>query len=215
MYLYPPGTLLGPGRPSATPVYFAGAITMVNTKADARVQARQVDSAILDLAAPRITQVFEFPNIGWAAREVAIHLDSHGPRVPFVYHAGPQQRRPAVRDRVIFEPVLIPGLPPVNVAEALRYLRDPEITGDGLLREAPVSIRREIVLDVPSPDLYPEDPERVLRQGLERPIRQVADIYKHDGDRRVYREYGESFLVRETQRNGSRFVFRATHRSKR
>ena len=33
--------------------------------------------------------------------------------------------------------------------------------------------------------------------------------------RRVYREYGEAFLIREPKRNGSRFVFRATHRSKR
>ena len=70
LYLYPPGTLLHPGRPSATPVYFDGEVTMVNTKADARVQERQVDSGILDLLAPQIERVSDFPDVpssctGW------------------------------------------------------------------------------------------------------------------------------------------------------
>ena len=214
LYLYPPGTLLHPGRPSATPVYFDGEVTMVNTKADARVQERRVDSAILDLLAPQIERVSDFPDVPSASREVAMRLDNHGSRSPFVYHSGPRQSRPAVRDRVLFEPAPIPGLPPVNRADAFRYLRAPEMSGDELLREVPVSIRREITVDVPSPDLYPEDPQIVLRERFDKPIRSVGRAHTDLAMPRVYREEGEQFLIRAVEREQSRFVFSATHRSK-
>jgi hypothetical protein len=215
LYLYPPGTLLHPGRPSATPVYFDGTVTMVNTKADARVQEREVDSAILDLLAPQIKRVSEFPNVPSATREVAMRLDNQGTRSPFVYHSGPRQSRPAVRDRVLFEPAPIPGLPPINHADAERYLRAPQLSGNELLRETPVSIRREITVDVPSPDLYPEDPQIVLRERFERPTRSVGRSHPDLANPRVYREDGEQFLIRAVERDQSRFVFSATHRSKR
>jgi hypothetical protein len=155
LYLYPPGTLLRPGRPSATPTYFDGEITMVNTKADARVQERQVDNPILNVLAPQIRRVSEFPDVPSASREVAMRLENNGSRSPYVYHSSPRQSRPAVRDRVfrvLFEPVPIPGLQQIDPRDASRYLRAPQMSGNELLREAPVSIRREITVDVPSPD---------------------------------------------------------------
>lgn len=215
LYLYPPGTLLHPGRPSATPVYFGGEITMVNTKADARVEERQVDCAILNLIAPQIVPVSKFPDIPSASREVATRLDNHGSRAPFVYHSGPRQGRPSVRDRVLFEPVPIPGLPNVDPNAARRYLRAPEMLGDQLLREVPDRIQRQITVDVPSPDLYPEDPQILLRERFERPIRPIGRSHTDLSARRVYQEEGEQFLIREVERVQSRFVFRATHRSKR
>ena len=118
----------------ATPVYFDGDVTMVNTKADARVQERQVDSAILDMLAPRIKRVSGFPDVPSASREVAMRLDNHGSRSPYVYHSGPRQSRPAVRDRVLFEPTPIPGLAHVDRADAVRYLRAPQMSGDEVLR---------------------------------------------------------------------------------
>src|SRR5690242_17093194 len=86
-----PGTLLHAGRPSATPIYFEGDVKMVNTQADARVQERQVDSAILNMHAPRIHRVSGFPDVPSADREVAMRLDNHGSRSPYVYHSGPRQ----------------------------------------------------------------------------------------------------------------------------
>jgi hypothetical protein len=215
LYLYPRGTLLHPGRPSAMPMYFSGDITMVNTKADARVQERMVDSAIIDLVAPRIQGVSEFPDVASATREVAMRLDNHGNRWPFVYHAHPRQSRPGVRDRVLFEPASIPGLPPVSTDDAQRYLRSPQMSGNELLRETPVSIRREIIVDVPSPDLYPEDPQAVLHERFQRPVQRVARSHSDLASTRIYREEGEQFLIRAAASNQSRFVFRATHRSKR
>jgi len=214
LYLYPPGTLLHEGRPSATPFYFDGEITMVNTKADARVQQRQVDSAILDMIAPRIKRVSHFPDVRSASREVAMRLDNRGSRSPFVYHAGPRQGRPSVRDRVLFEPARIPGLPHINPDDALLYLRTPRMAGDELFRDVPVSISREITVDVPSPDLYPEDPELVLRERFERPPRLIGRSQHDSATRRVYRQEGEEFLIRAVEREQSRFVFRATHRSR-
>jgi PLD-like domain len=214
LYLYPPGTLLHQGRPSATPVYFDGEITMVNTKADARVQQRQVDSAILDMFAPRITRVSEFPDVPSASREVAMRLDSRGSRSPFVYHSGPRQGRPSVRDRVLFRPIPIPGLPQISPDDALLYLRTPQMAGSELLRDAPVSISREITVDVPSPDLYPEDPEIVLRERFERPPRLIGRSQLDLATGGVYRQDGENFVIRAVERELSRFVFRATHRSR-
>jgi hypothetical protein len=215
LYLYPPGTLLHTGRPTATPVYFDGAITLVNTRSDARVEEREVDSAILNLAAPYIERVSQFPNVPSANREVAMRLDNRGSRAPFVYHAGPRQSRPSVRDRVLFEPVPIPGLADVDRTRAVRYLRAPQLSGDGLLREAPASIRREITVDVPSPDLYPDDPQVVLRERLERPVRHIGRFGADSALRRVYRQEDEEFVVRPAGLKQSRFVFSATHRSKR
>jgi hypothetical protein len=215
LYLYPPGTLLHPGRPSATPVYFNGDVTMVNTRADARVQEREVDSAILDMFAPQVQKVAGFPHVPSANREVAMRLDNHGSRSPFVYHSSARQSRPAVRDRVLFEPAPIPGLGRVNRADAVRYLRAPKMSGDDLLREAPASISREISVEVPSPDLYPHDPEIVLRERFERPIRSVGRSHTDLASPRVHREEGQQFLIRGVQRDQSRFVFSATHRSKR
>jgi HKD family nuclease len=215
LYLYPRGALLHPGRPLAMPMYFSGDITMVNTKADAAVEERMVDSAILDLAAPRIQNVSQFPDVPSATREVAMRLDNHGHRWPFVYHANPRQSRPTVRDRVLFEPAPIPGLPPVSADDARRYLRSPQMSGNELLREAPVSIRREIVVDVPSPDLYPEDPQAVLHERFQRPVQRVARPRSDLAPGGVYREEGEQFLIRAAPSEESRFVFRATHRSKR
>jgi len=142
-----------------------------------------------------------------------MRLDNHGGRAPFVYHMGPRQSRPSIRDRVSFEPVPIPGLPHVSRPDAFRYLRAPQMSGDELLREAPVSISREITVDVPSPDLYPEDPQIVLRERFARPIRPIGRGHSDSG--RVYRQEGEQFLIRGVEQDQSRFVFRATHRSKR
>jgi hypothetical protein len=88
------------------------------------------------------------------------------------------------------------------------------MSGDELLREVPVSIRREITVDVPSPDLYPEDPQIVLRERFDKPIRSVGRSHTDLAIPRVYREEGEQFLIRAVEREQSRFVFSATHRSK-
>lgn len=215
LYLYPAGGLLRPERPTATPVYFDGEITLVNTKADAHVEEREVDSTILDLFAPQIRQVPDFPDIRTASREVAIRLDHRGARAPFVYHGGYGQGRPKVRDRVSFVERSIPGLPPIDPADARRYLRAPRFAGGDLLREAPSSIRREIVVDVPGAALYADDPARVLRERFERPIRQVGRSgAEPQGPPRLSREV-EEFLVREAMIGESRFVYPATYRSKR
>lgn len=215
LYLYPAETLLRPGRPSAIPVHFDGDVTMVNTKADARVQQRQVDSAILDLQTPEVRQVSQFPDVRSASREVAIRLNNRGSRSPFVYHRGPRDTRPAVRDRVSFEMVSIPGLSPLDPEDVLRYLRKPQVSGSELLRETPSTIRREITVNVPSPDLYPDDPQTLLRERFDRPVRHLGRFTGDSTASGVYQEARDEFLIRAADTAQSRFVFSATHRSKR
>ncbi len=215
LYLYPEGALLGLERPTAEPNYFAGDITLVNTKADAHVQERKVDSAILDLAAPRIRSVAAFPDVPSASREVAMRLENKGRRAPFVYHTGNGQK-PSVRDRIQFEREPIAGLPGLDRAAARRYLHAPRFDRDEqLLRMTPVGIRREVTVSVPSPELYPEHPEIVLKERFDRPLRQFGVHRRDVVEGSLKRDEGRQFIVRHVPQNLGRYVFEATHRSRR
>jgi hypothetical protein len=214
LYLYPEGGLFRDGRPEPEPTYFAGTITLVNTKADAHVQQRNVDSAILDLAAPRIRSVAAFPDVLSASREVAMRLENQGRRAPFVYHTGTGQK-PTVRDRIQFEREPIAGLPGLDRAAARRYLHAPRFGGDQLLRMTPVGIRREVTVSVPSPELYPEHPEIVLKERFDQPLRRFGVHRRDVVEGSLKRDEGRQFIVRHATQKGGPFVFEATHRSKR
>ena len=215
LYLYPEGGLFRDGRPEPEPTYFAGTITLVNTKADAHVQERKVDSAILDLATPRIRSVAAFPDVPSASREVAMRLENRGRRAPFVYHTGNGQK-PSVRDRIQFEREPIAGLSGLDRAAARRYLHAPRFDRDEqLLRMTPVGIRREVTVAVPSPDLYPEHPEIVLKERFDRPLRQFGIHRREPVEGSLRADDSRQFIVRHAPQEGGRYVFEATHRSKR
>lgn len=215
LYLYPPGALIGVENPTEMPVLFEGVVTMVNTKSDASVEEREVDTAIDDLARPVIRPVAQFPDFPGASREVAIRLERRGKREPFVYHCGANQARPAVHDRVDFSPEPIPGLPPVDLEAAKRvrcYIRTPRFAGMELQREVPATVRREVSVNVPNPKLYPRNPELILRDRLDRGTHEIAAVPQ--AKRRLQREVEERFLI-NPQEPSYALVYGVTHRSKR
>ena len=136
------------------------------------------------------------------------------PRAVRLSHGNGQ--KPSVRDRIQFDREPIAGLPGLDRAAARRYLHAPRFDRDEqLLRMTPVGIRREVTVSVPSPELYPEHPEIVLKERFDRPLRQFG-VYRRDVvEGSLKRDEGRQFVVRHAPQNGGRYVFVATHRSKR
>jgi len=70
------------------------------------------------------------------------------------------------------------------------------------------------MVSVPGAGLYPDRPEFVLRDRFDRSTDEFGTWRRQLADNPLSRQQGRRFVVREPEMNGHRFVFVATHRSK-
>lgn len=206
LYLYPAGTLLHEGEPTARPTLFEGSITMVNTTADAKVEDRPVNCALFDLAAPVLVSVSEFPGSDATDRQVAIRLERGDASAAFVYHSD-SQGRPVVRQFVTFEEAPIPGLPPPSRL-VLGYLNKPLVKNGRLQKSVPIGSTSEVSVSVPSPDLYRADVADMLN------FFPLTDGRVGDELPFAIPDSGVRYRLKDRRTPASRFVYGVSYRTR-